>query len=61
VQGKPAAERAKLAARIAAMNVDVLAVQEVEDVDTLTQFAHGELADLWGTGSWSWSRATTPA
>ncbi len=46
VSGKPQAGRDKLAARIKAMDLDVLAVQEVEDVDTLTAFAHTELADL---------------
>jgi endonuclease/exonuclease/phosphatase family metal-dependent hydrolase len=47
VKGKPAAERAKLVARIAAMDADVLAVQEVEDVTTLTAFA---ATDLHGLG-----------
>jgi endonuclease/exonuclease/phosphatase family metal-dependent hydrolase len=46
VQAKPQAERARLAERIAAMDVDVLAVQEVEDITTLTSFAHMELRDL---------------
>lgn len=46
VKGKPAAERQKIAARIAAMDADVLAVQEVEDVTTLTAFAAEELKDL---------------
>ncbi|NUR30133.1 MAG: endonuclease/exonuclease/phosphatase family protein, partial [Catenulispora sp.] len=46
VKGKPAAERAKLAARIGAMNADVLCVQEVEDVTTLTAFAQTDLAGL---------------
>lgn len=46
VKGKATSERAKLAKRIAAMNADVLAVQEVEDVDTLTAFNHTDLADL---------------
>jgi len=46
VKGKPAAERAVLAARIAALDADVLAVQEVEDVTTLTAFATTELAAL---------------
>lgn len=46
VKGKPAAERQMLADRIAAMNPDVLAVQEAEDVTTLTAFAGEELKDL---------------
>jgi endonuclease/exonuclease/phosphatase family metal-dependent hydrolase len=44
VKGKPDAERATLAARIKAMDADVLAVQEVEDVTTLTAFANTDLA-----------------
>jgi hypothetical protein len=35
VMGKPAEERKKIADRILSMSVDVLAVQEVEDIDTL--------------------------
>lgn len=46
VKGKPQTERDKLAARIAAINADILAVQEVEDITTLTAFATNELADL---------------
>jgi endonuclease/exonuclease/phosphatase family metal-dependent hydrolase len=46
VSGKPQAARGKLALRIKAMDLDVLAVQEVEDIDTLTSFAGTELADL---------------
>jgi endonuclease/exonuclease/phosphatase family metal-dependent hydrolase len=46
VKGKPGAERHILAGRIAAINPDVLAVQEVEDVTTLTAFAADELKDL---------------
>jgi endonuclease/exonuclease/phosphatase family metal-dependent hydrolase len=46
VKGKPEAERTRLAQRITAMDADVLAVQEVEDVTTLTAFATAELADL---------------
>ena len=46
VTGKPAAERAQIAARIRSMSADVLAVQEVEDVDTLTRFAREELDGL---------------
>jgi exonuclease III len=44
VKGKPAADRAKLAERIKAMDADVLAVQEVEDITTLTAFANTDLA-----------------
>jgi endonuclease/exonuclease/phosphatase family metal-dependent hydrolase len=47
VVGKPAAERALIAERIKRMNLDVLAVQEVEDIDTLRQFNHVELGDLY--------------
>jgi endonuclease/exonuclease/phosphatase family metal-dependent hydrolase len=46
VKGKTAASRATIAARIAALDADVLAVQEVEDVDTLQRFASTELAGL---------------
>jgi exonuclease III len=46
VKGKPAAERAKLTARITAIDADVVAVQEVEDITTLTAFADTELAGL---------------
>src|SRR2546425_77759 len=46
VKGKPAAERAKLAARIAKLDADVLAVQEVEDVTTLTAYANDDLNGL---------------
>lgn len=44
IKGKPKASREKIAARIAAMDLDVIAVQEVEDVDTLNQFAREDLA-----------------
>jgi endonuclease/exonuclease/phosphatase family metal-dependent hydrolase len=46
IKGKPEAERHKLAGRITALNPDVLAVQEVEDVTTLAAFAREELKDL---------------
>ena len=42
VYEKPAAARAILAKRIKAIDVDVLAVQEVEDVKTLEQFARSD-------------------
>lgn len=44
VMGKPQAERTKVAERIIAMDVDVLAVQEVEDIDTLKRFNREDLA-----------------
>ena len=47
VQGKPAAERETIASRILAMDLDVLAVQEVEDVDTLRAFVSGELGSAY--------------
>ena len=46
VKGKPKAARGRIAKRIAEMDLDVLAVQEVEDVDTLAHFAREELEDL---------------
>lgn len=46
VKGKPKAARIRLASRIAAMDLDVLAVQEVEDVDTLAHFAREDLDGL---------------
>ena len=47
VTQKPAAERDIVAGRIAAMDVDVLAVQEVEDIDTLNRFARDNLDGLY--------------
>jgi endonuclease/exonuclease/phosphatase family metal-dependent hydrolase len=47
VTGKPEAERKLIAARIKRMDLDVLAVQEVEDIDTLRQFARDDLAGLY--------------
>lgn len=47
VKGKPRAERGTLAGRILAMNMDVLAVQEVEDIDTLDLFAREQLEGLY--------------
>ncbi|MGH6946043.1 MAG: endonuclease/exonuclease/phosphatase family protein [Kiloniellales bacterium] len=47
VKEKPAAERAKIAQRIVAMGVDVLAVQEVEDIDTLKTFNYDDLGGLY--------------
>ena len=45
VKGKPDAERAKLVERIKRMDLNVLAVQEVEDINTLKRF---NLDDLGG-------------
>jgi hypothetical protein len=47
VRGKLAAERGLIAARIKRMDLDVLAVQEVEDIDTLRHFARGDLGGLY--------------
>jgi endonuclease/exonuclease/phosphatase family metal-dependent hydrolase len=47
IRAKPQRERARLVARIRAMNADVIALQEVEDVDALTRFA---TVDLEGAG-----------
>jgi endonuclease/exonuclease/phosphatase family metal-dependent hydrolase len=42
---KDPAARKKMAERIAALNIDVLAVQEVEDIETLSFFVRHELGD----------------
>jgi hypothetical protein len=47
VRGKLATERALIAERIKRMDLDVLAVQEVEDIDTLRQFARDDLGGLY--------------
>ena len=47
VRGKPAAERALLVERIRRIDLDVLAVQEVEDVDTLRAFVRDDLGGLY--------------
>lgn len=47
VKGKARAERETVARRVLAMNVDVLAVQEVEDIDTLDLFAREHLEGLY--------------
>jgi endonuclease/exonuclease/phosphatase family metal-dependent hydrolase len=47
VVGKPEAERKLIAERIKRMDLDLLAVQEVEDIDTLRQFNRAELGDLY--------------
>lgn len=44
VKEKPAEERSLIASRILAMDVDVLAVQEVEDINILRSFARDSLA-----------------
>lgn len=43
VRGKSAADRATLAERIKRLDCDVLAVQEVEDIDTLKTLLHDDL------------------
>lgn len=47
VKGKEAAERSKVARRIISMDLDVLAVQEVEDIDTLNRFARDDLGGMY--------------
>jgi endonuclease/exonuclease/phosphatase family metal-dependent hydrolase len=47
VRAKPARARSALAARIRALDADILAVQEVEDIDALNRFA---TVDLDGAG-----------
>jgi endonuclease/exonuclease/phosphatase family metal-dependent hydrolase len=47
VEEKPPEERAKVANRIIAMNADVLAVQEIEDIDRLRLFARDDLGGLY--------------
>lgn len=47
VQPKPPAERKVIADRIKAINVDVLAVQEVEDIGVLRQFALEDLGGIY--------------
>jgi endonuclease/exonuclease/phosphatase family metal-dependent hydrolase len=47
VKGKPEAERKLIATRIKRMDLDVLAVQEVEDIDTLRHFASADLSGLY--------------
>ncbi len=50
VKGKEPAERQEIAQRIKTMDVDLLAVQEVEDVETLRHFSS---EDLGGMYRWS--------
>lgn len=47
VKGKPAKERELIASRIRSMDVDVLAIQEVEDIDTLRRFASEDLKSMY--------------
>ncbi len=47
VTAKPEAERATVVQRIIDMDVDVLAVQEVEDIDILNGFARDDLDGLY--------------
>ena len=47
VKEKPAVERKLIADRIKRMDLDVLAVQEVEDIDTLRQFVREDLKGLY--------------
>ena len=47
VTKKPAGERKTIAVRIRAMNADVLAVQEVEDIGILREFAYNDLAGMY--------------
>jgi endonuclease/exonuclease/phosphatase family metal-dependent hydrolase len=47
VKGKPDKERKLIASRIKRMDLDVLAVQEVEDIDTLRQFVREDLGGLY--------------
>jgi endonuclease/exonuclease/phosphatase family metal-dependent hydrolase len=47
VKEKPAEERALIAGRILAMDVDVLAVQEVEDIGILRSFVKESLSDRY--------------
>jgi Ca2+-binding RTX toxin-like protein len=47
VKEKPEAERKLIAARIKQMDLDVLAVQEVEDINTLRRFVREDLGGLY--------------
>lgn len=47
VKGKLEADRQTIANRIKAMNVDVLAVQEIEDIDILRQFIREDLEGMY--------------
>src|SRR5690242_16878150 len=47
VKGKPATDRKLIADRIKRLDIDVLAVQEVEDIDTLRQFNRDDLGGMY--------------
>ena len=47
VKGKPAADRTLIGQRILRMDADVVAVQEVEDIDTLTWFVREDLGGAY--------------
>jgi endonuclease/exonuclease/phosphatase family metal-dependent hydrolase len=47
VKGKSDADRKLIAGRIKRMDLDVLAVQEVEDIDTLRQFVRDDLGGMY--------------
>ncbi|MBN2566075.1 MAG: endonuclease/exonuclease/phosphatase family protein, partial [Candidatus Eisenbacteria bacterium] len=47
VKEKPLDEREMIADRIIEMDVDILAVQEVEDIDTLRRFARDDLGGMY--------------
>ncbi len=47
VKGKDAKDRAKVAARVLDMDLDVLAVQEVENIDILKEFNREDLSGLY--------------
>jgi endonuclease/exonuclease/phosphatase family metal-dependent hydrolase len=47
VRGKDPADRTLLADRIKTIDADVLCVQEVEDIDTLRQFARDDLGGMY--------------
>ena len=47
VQTKPDAERATIAKRIKRINLDILAAQEVEDIDALREFNRDDLDGLY--------------
>ena len=47
MKGKDPAETAKLVERISEINVDVLAIQEAEDIDTLREFVRDDLDGLY--------------
>jgi hypothetical protein len=59
LQGKPASKLALLAQRINRMNLDVLAVQEVEDIDTSAS-STATISEAFTRG-WCWWRKTTCA